>query len=601
MKGVRSLIDLLRLRAHSAPHAPAYTFLNDGERVGATLTNEQLYLRARAIAATLQASGVHPGDRILLLYPPGLQVIEAFFGTLMAGAIAVPMYPPHHAQLHRGVERLASIVGSAEPVVVLCTAMLRPLEDRLRLFAAPLATALWLDTDDIDTGAAEHWSDPLVQASSIAFLQYTSGSTAAPRGVMVSHHNLLHNLACGAHVEENDADSVSVSWLPVIHDMGLIEGVLQPLWSGYPAYLMAPTAFLQRPLRWLQAITRYQATNSGGPNFAYEHCLARIPLASRGALDLTSWRVAYNGAEPIRRDTLVAFHEAFAPHGFRWRAFYPVYGLAEATLVVSSARQADEARALRLDPAALGAGRAVVNGYWSHTDTSEAQPDLATLVSCGPPCPGTQVEIVDPERHTRCTGGQIGEVWLASESVASGYWGQREESRRTFEATLKDTGEGPFLRTGDLGFLHQGELVIAGRLKDVLIARGFKHFPQDIERTVELAHPTVRAGCCAAFALQRDGREQIAIAAELDPRASTEYGGIIAAIRQAIVVTHGVQVHAVALVVMGGVPRTSSGKVRRAACREAFVAGTLREQHRWEQPVINSTDAGVTALQPVTA
>ena len=568
----RSLVAMLRHRAATQADDRAYTFLVDGEVEGPTLGYAELDARARAIAALLAAHGVAPGERALLPYPPGLDFVAAFFGCLYAGVVAVPCYPPHPAQLARALPRLLAITTDAAPSVVLCSAAALPMAAALAPHVPALARLPWLATDAALPDPAS-WRPPRVDGDTLAFLQYTSGSTAAPRGVMVSHGNLLHNLAYADHVEENDAASVSVSWLPVIHDMGLIEGVLEPAFAGYPAYLMAPAAFLQRPVRWLQAVSRYGATNSGGPNFAYDLCVRKIAPAAREALDLRRWRVAYNGAEPIRRDTLVAFHEAFRPCGFRWRTFYPVYGLAESTLVVSSGRRAYEPVVREVDAGALGEGRI--------EPASAASRRAAGIVSSGPASFGTRAVIVDPETRRPCADGRVGEIWLASPSVARGYWRRPEETAHTFGATLAD-GDGPFLRTGDLGALCDGELFVTGRLKDLLIVRGLKHYPQDLELTAEASHPAIRAGCCAAFAVAAADAEQVVLAAEVDPRRWTDgdADAVMAGVQQAIVECHGVQVHAVVLLGLGAIPKTTSGKIRRQACRDAYVAGTLHEVAR---------------------
>ena len=575
----RTLVEMLRRRADERPDMVAYTFLADGEREGARVTYGDLDRSARTIAAALHDRSLKPGDRALLLYPPGLEFIGAFFGCQYAGVVAVPSFPPHPAQLARALPRLVGVAMDAELCAVLSTSAIAADADTIVDHAPVLGKPAWLATDalprDTDT-----WREPHISPDGLAFLQYTSGSTSAPKGVMVSHANLLHNLAYANHVEENDATSVSVSWLPVIHDMGLIEGVLEPMYAGYPAYLMSPAAFLQRPIRWLRAITRYRATNSGGPNFAYDLCARKITDAQRDELDLSSWRVAYNGAEPVRGDTLSGFHERFQNVGFRWRSFYPVYGLAEATLVVSSGRRDYEAEIRSVDAAAISRGEfTVATGGASIT---------RSLVACGSTSCGTRVVIVDPETRRRCDEGRIGEIWVASPSVARGYWRREQLSAETFGAMLAD-GDGPFLRTGDLGILQDGELIVTGRLKDLLIVRGLKHYPQDLELTAERQHVALRAGCAAAFALDGDARDDVAIAIEVDPRALSsdadardeQLREIMSAIRRAITEEHGIVLGAVALLSIGAMPKTSSGKLRRHACRQGFAEQALNELMRW--------------------
>ncbi|MEO7366708.1 MAG: fatty acyl-AMP ligase [Gemmatimonadaceae bacterium] len=575
-----TLISLLEHRAVEQTSARAYTFLLDGERESETLAYGEIAAKAKAIAATLAARGVMPGDRALLLYSPGLEFITAFFGCLCAGVIAVPAYPPHPAQLARTLPRLVAVTTDAQVSIVLSTDAIAQMAPELGRITSVFRNISWITTDTVARTAASEWRRPEVNTDSLAFLQYTSGSTAAPKGVMVSHGNLLHNLASLNHLEENDDTTVAVSWLPVIHDMGLIEGVLLPAYSGYPAYLMSPESFLKRPLRWLQAITRYGGTNSGGPNFAFDLCVRKISGDQIDNLDLASWRCAYNGAEPIRRETLERFHETFKPAGFRWTSFFPVYGLAESTLLVSSVRRLDAPMCCDADADALKRGRFI-------------KPDAASLnraspaVACGSTWFGTSVRIVDPETHEPCAPNRIGEIWISSPSVTQGYWRQPEQTELTFGARLS-TGEGPFLRTGDLGVLHERQLVVTGRLKDMLIVRGAKHYPQDIELTAEKSNAEVRAGCCAAFvASGRDG-DAVALVAEIDTRQLTghlasdraELARIATAIRQGVVEQHGVQLHSIALVTTGSVPKTTSGKLQRHACRALFESGALDELHR---------------------
>lgn len=574
-----TIAELLQRCATEQGSRIAYTFLVDGEVEGARTSYADLDRDARRIAEALIERGVGVGDRAMLLYPPGLDFITAFFGCMYAGVIAVPSFPPHPAQLSRTLPRLVGIAADAELSVVLTTTTVAAAMEAITRHAPLLGKTPWVATDALDASTAD-LRLPSVQSDDLAFLQYTSGSTSAPKGVMVSHANLLHNLGYANHVEENDGESVSVSWLPVIHDMGLIEGVLEPMFAGYPAYLMAPAAFLQRPVRWLRAMTKYRATNSGGPNFSYDLCVRKITDSQLAELDLSAWRVAYNGAEPIRADTLASFHQRFQTAGFRWRSFYPVYGLAEATLVVSSGRRSYEPAIRSVDAGAISRG---FLASWT-PDT----PVVRNVVPCGNVGFGTRVAIVNPETRRRCAESEIGEIWVKSPSVARGYWRRAELSAETFGAYLDD-GDGPFLRTGDLGTMSNEELIVTGRLKDVLIVRGLKHYPQDLEITAERQHPAIRPGCSAAFSFDDNGRESIAIAAELDPRElpadvgsrKLELCEIALRIKRAIADDHGIVLDAIAFLTIGAMPKTSSGKLRRHACRASFVGETLDELFRW--------------------
>jgi acyl-CoA synthetase (AMP-forming)/AMP-acid ligase II len=578
----KTLVELLRARSAEQGGDVAFTFLVDGEHEGPRCTFAELDAGARAVASALRERGVRPGDRALLLYPPGLEFIPAFFGCLYSGVIAVPAYPPQPSQASRTLPRLLSIVADADVAIVLANSNVADAAARMMGEAPGLGSIPWLATDTVSDGRAEDWREVAIASDDLAFLQYTSGSTASPRGVMVSHANLLHNLAYASHAADRDRSTRSVSWLPVIHDMGLIEGVLGPVFGGYAAYLMAPASFLHRPIRWLRAITRYRASTSGGPNFAYDLCVRKITEAQRAELDLSSWRAAYNGAEPIRAETLEAFHARFKDVGFRWRSFYPVYGLAESTLLVSTGDRDYEPVIRDVSSDALTRGHLKP----ARPRGSATRP----LVSSGPVSFGTRVVVVDPSTRQQCSDGRVGEIWVESPSVAGGYWRRDGESRETFHAHLAG-GDGPFLRTGDLGALHDGELFVTGRLKDVLIVRGFKHYPQDLEHTAERQHAAIRPGCSAAFSIDGDDDEAVVIALEVDRRQvpqlddPAERDGFLASlidrVRVAVVEHHGIVLSAVSVLSHGAMPKTSSGKLRRRACRDAFRDGSLDEIARW--------------------
>ncbi|HEU4325737.1 MAG TPA: fatty acyl-AMP ligase [Roseiflexaceae bacterium] len=563
-----TLVDLLRRRAQQQPDRRAYTFLVDGEAQEATLTCADLDRAARAIGAWLQGHSA-PGERALLLFHPGLEYIAAFFGCLYAGVVAVPAYPPRP---NRPMPRIEAIVRDARASTVLTT---RALQDEIeqRFEQQPQLRLLrYLATDSLAPEAADAWHPPAIGGEHVAFFQYTSGSTATPKGVMVSHRNLLVNSELIRCAFDHSPESRVLLWLPPYHDMGLIGGIVHPLYTGFPMLLMSPLLFLQRPLRWLDAIGRYGIQTSGGPNFAFELCIDKIRPEQRALLDLSSWRLAFNGAEPVRADTLARFNEAFGPCGFRPEAWYPCYGLAEATLFVTGGQVSALPAQIAIDTAALEQGRAAEPG----------DGPSRTLVSSGVPWLDGGVVIVDPTTALPCPEGQIGEVWVAGASVAQGYWNRPEDN--TFQARLADGSAGPFLRTGDLGFLRAGELYVTGRIKDLIIVEGRNHYPQDIELTVERSHPAIRPGCVAAFAIEVNGVERLAVVAELDrqarPRgqqdeADAELAELPRALRQAIVQQHELQAHTVLLIKTGTLPKTSSGKVQRHACRAGLLAGTL--------------------------
>jgi acyl-CoA synthetase (AMP-forming)/AMP-acid ligase II len=442
-----TFVSLLDARASATPDAPAFTFLPDGEAEGPRWTYADLAARAGAVATALRES-TSPGDRALLVYPPGLDFLAAFFGCLCADVVAVPAYPPEPARLARTLPRLRAIVADAHPSAVLTTGLVRAAADLVAAQAPELAVPPWLATDEL-APIAPAGARAAVAPDDVAFLQYTSGSTGTPRGVMVSHRNLLENIRLivrGYGLREDD--EVFVGWLPVYHDMGLIANLLTSVRLGVPCVLMSPADFLRRPMRWLRAIDRYRGTTSGGPNFAYDLCVRRSTPEERASLDLSSWRVAFNGAEPVRASTLRRFADAFAPARFHADAFSPSYGLAETTLYVSGGTKQGPPRELALDADALARGRARL--------AAPADPRPRAVVSCGLVIDPGRVAIVDTERRVEVEPGAVGEIWVRGPSVARGYWGLEAETEATFGAFLVDE-RGPFLRTGDLGFLNEGD------------------------------------------------------------------------------------------------------------------------------------------------
>jgi acyl-CoA synthetase (AMP-forming)/AMP-acid ligase II len=580
-----TLVEILRWRALQQPEQRTHVFLPDGEAEGDHLTHATLDCKARSIAALLQSHRAG-GERALLLYPAGLEFIAAFFGCLYAGVIAVPLPAPNLAQPHRSTPRLRAIISDAQPAVVLTDPAI--LSDTKGLFAlAPELEKLhWLATDKIAATLAQEWRDSAVTSNTLALLQYTSGSTAEPKGVMITHGNLLHNSAYISRLFMFNTNGVTVSWLPTFHDMGLTNGVVQPVYHGRPCYLMPAVAFLMRPIRWLQAISRYKATVSGGPNFAYELCTRGVTTEQREALDLRSWDVAYNGAEPVRADTMREFAAAFASCGFRPGAIHPCYGLAETTLMVSGGSLSDK-MFRTIDVTALERNLIV--------DACAQRQNERTLVGSGHALRGTRIVIAHPQSLTVCTPDQVGEIWVSGPSVTQGYWNRPEDTELAFRAYLNDTGEGPFLRTGDTGFMRDGELFVTGRLKDLIIVSGRNLYPQDIELTVEHSHPALRPSCCAAFSVDGAGEEQLIIVAEVESgyqraisnlpygeahahpnrRLPLDVGAVVRAIRRAVAEAHDVRVHTVVLLRAGRIPKTTSGKVQRHACRVGFLKGTL--------------------------
>ncbi|WP_051717063.1 condensation domain-containing protein [Streptomyces megasporus] len=556
-----TLVELLRGRAMSSSDGTAFRFLSD-DTTAESVTYGELDRDARAVAVRLRELGAVAGDRALLLYPPGLDYIRAFFGAVYAGVVPVPAYPP---RTQRNVHRLTSIVADSRAGFALTTASVLELlrEDGEEHGPKGLRIAV---TDRLDTGAADDWSAPRSGADSTAFIQYTSGSTASPKGVVLTHGNLLHNLGMISRAFGCHERTSAVIWLPPYHDMGLIGGILTPLYAGFPVALMAPMSFLRRPMHWLRVVSEERAEFSGAPNFAYEMCARLATDEDRRELDLSSWRVAFNGAEPIRAATLDAFAEAFADCGFRRESFLPCYGLAEATLFVTGASASTEPTVVEVDAAGLEADRAepAVSGRPSRR-----------LVGSGTPAADQEVLVVDPETRLTLPEQRIGEIWVRGASVAAGYWDNPVSTDEAFGARTADTHQGPFLRTGDLGFLSDGELFVTGRRKDLIIVRGRNFYPTDIEQAVERSHPAFRPGCCAAVAVEHDGEQVLVVLQEVEGRSlrTVSVPEAVAAVREAVMESCELAVHAVVLLKPGTIPKTTSGKVQRALCRERYLSG----------------------------
>jgi acyl-CoA synthetase (AMP-forming)/AMP-acid ligase II len=564
-----SLVDILRWRANNQPDRMAYRYLVDGEYDEVVITYEELDRRSRSIAALLQSSA-KVGDRALLIFPPGLDFIAAYFGCLYAKILAVPVYPPHPARLEKNLSLILRIAADAKPTVALLTSSLYDVIKSGREIADEFGNIKLLATDNHNLNdLTDQWEQPVIEKNDLAFLQYTSGSTSVPRGVMISHSNLLHNLGLIEKCFGQTSESQAVIWLPPYHDMGLIGGILQPLYTGYPATLLSHMLFLQRPIRWLQAISRFHATTSGGPNFAYDLCIKRIKPEQREQLDLSRWQVAFNGAEPVYNKTLDQFEEYFAPCGFRREAFLPCYGLAEATLMVSGGPKGRTPVTQDLMNSGLEQNQVVISSVKNN--------DTRTLVSCGRKISYQQIRIVNLETKTVCPSDQIGEIWMSGPSVANGYWNKPLETQQTFGARLSNSEEGPFLRTGDLGFLHKGELYITGRHKNLIISDGKNHYSHDIERTVEKSHPAIRLAGCAVFSVIDFVSERVIVIAEVEHKLAENSEEVIKAIRQAVAINHDLRVDDIRLTNPGEIPRTTSGKIRHFLCKTNYMAEAFKE------------------------
>ncbi|MBS0016373.1 MAG: fatty acyl-AMP ligase [Arthrospira sp. SH-MAG29] len=576
MTEYQTLVDLLGDRAQKLRDQNAYTFLADGETESGRLTYGELDQQAKAIATEIRRH-VPPGTHVLVVYPytAGLEFIAAFFGCLYAGVVAVTDNPPRSSQgLGKLQERIelseAKIALTSKPLLSHIQGLLKKVPE----LGPKFEQLPWITTDSLNPNLGESWSPPDIKAETLAFLQYTSGSTGTPKGVMVTHQNILHNSEMIYQAFEHTEESQGLIWLPLFHDMGLIGGVIQPLYGAFPVTLMSPVALVQKPMNWLKAISRYQATTSGGPNFAYDLLWRQATRSDLKKLDLSSWEVAFSGAEPIRAETLDNFAKTFAECGFRREAFYPCYGMAETTLFISGGRKADLPVIRYVDRTALEENKVVA--------VESDHPGAKAVVGCGRGWLGDEIAIAHPETLTRCAEGEVGEIWLRGGGIGLGYWNNPSESDRTFKAKLDN--QGSFLRTGDLGFWQNGELFITGRMKEMMILWGRNHYPQHIEQTLETCHDQLRPGCGAAFSIEVEEEERLVIAYEVQRQFLRKLNveEVIGAIREAIADQHLADVFAVVLLKTGTLPKTTSGKVQRQVCRRQFLAGTLEVVGQWQ-------------------
>ena len=546
-----NIIEILEKHTLSQPNKTAYIFLGNGEKETDVLTYSELAQKAKTIASYLKD---YQGERALLLYPSGLEFISAFFGCLYAGVIPTPAYPPRRDQK---LSRLLSIVKDADARLALTTDFyIKNLQQRW-LDETSLTHLKWIATDNNAQNGKGNFEQDVpynisIKPESLAFLQYTSGSTGNPKGVMISHENLMHNLKMIHKCFGHNIDSKGVIWLPAYHDMGLIGGVLEPIYGGFPVVLMPPIYFLHKPIRWLKAISKYKATTSGGPNFAYNLCIERIKPEQLDDIDLSSWDLAFNGAEPIKADTLKKFSEKFAPYGFKKEAFYPCYGMAETTLLVTGGN--------KKNPPIID--------------------KKSNIVGCGYPWFEQKVMIVNPDTLISCKEGETGEIWVSGKSVAQGYWQKEQETKDTFRANIaqedKNTPEN-FLRTGDLGFLKDKELYITGRLKEMIIIKGENHYPHDIEISVEQSHPALQSNGGAAFTIDIDGEEKLIIVQEVKRSylRKIDTKKLKKKIIEAVITNNSLQIHEIILLQPVSIPKTSSGKIQRYLCKQMFLDKSL--------------------------
>ncbi len=573
------LVELLQQRAIAKPNDIAYKFLSNGTTEAGSLTYQELDRRAKAIASRLQ-SLVKPGARALLVYPyhEGLEFIAAFMGCLYARVIAVTKNPPRRGN---AIAELTQRVKLSGATVLLSTKEFLDLVEtevaKNNHIAGNFKFFPRLATDRIDLSLENDWQSVKIAPDTIAFLQYTSGSTGTPKGVMVTHRNILHNEETIRQGFNHDESTIVVGWLPMFHDMGLIGNILQPLYLGTLSILMSPVSLSQQPFEWLKAISHYQATTSGGPNFAYDLlCLKATPEKLAG-LDLTNWKVAFSGAETVRGETIDRFSHIFANCGFNKSAFYPCYGMAEATLFITGGLQQEDPIIKYVDSATLEKNQVL--------EIAEETSGSKAIVGCGRQWLDTEVLIVNPETLTPCQPHEVGEIWVLGSGIGKGYWEQKQETKDTFQGLLKGTKSPEYLRTGDLGFLQNGELYITGRLKEVMIFWGRYRYPQHVEETVQKSHPALRKNAGAAFAIDKDGAEKLVIVQEVERSylRSLNLEEIVTAICQSVGEVHEVEVYAIALLKTGSIPKTSSGKIQRRGCSKKFLEGDLNIVAQWQQ------------------
>ncbi|MEN0067981.1 MAG: AMP-binding protein [Myxococcota bacterium] len=560
---IRTFVDLLRFRASTTPDAIAYRFLPHGDGPGLTWTYQDLWARSRGVASWLQEQGLQPGDRVAVVVDEGLSFHAALYGCMIAQVVAVPLHPPDPGRPDRTLRRVVVVGAKAGVRLVLTTAQHT---DVLRQAWEGPRPDHFVDIEPIGPSDVAPVTAP--EAASIAYLQYTSGSTSVPRGVRVSHDNLLHQLTNFDIGYAHDPDAVMVSWLPATHDLGLVYGRMMPIFKGIEGVFLDPADFVARPIRWLRAIHDHRGTHTPTPNFGLELAVARTTPTERQSLDLRSLRVIVNGAEPIRRSSEERFRETFAPYGLPGTALTHAYGMSESTAKITSEPiDRESARFLRVDRVAYEQGRIQVSSH---------EASAIEVASTGSTVGDTVVRIVDPQTKAPQGPGQVGEVWVSGRTVAQGYEGEPDATKATFEAYMAD-GTGPFLRTGDLGFLHEGELYLSGRLKDLVILRGENHHPEDLEWTAEHAHAAIRPHGTAAFAVPGPQGEALALVAEVTPEQSPPEV-IIAALRKALA-AHGVAAEALVLVAPRAVPKTSSGKIQRSRARDLYLSGALPTVH----------------------
>ena len=570
---VNTIIDIAEFQANTQPEKTAFSILGDGENISHNISFGELAWFARSFAVRLQQENFS-GQVALLIYPTSIEFIIAFLGCLYAGIIAVPAYPPDPMRIDRPLKRLKTIIHDSKPTICMTSVELQNILQSL-LNKKELPSMNWISTDSIDTVSGNTWKYPEINKDSIAYLQYTSGSTQRPRGVTISHQQTLANLELGKKLNNFSKESRIVGWVPLYHDLGLIAYVIGTLYNGCHCYLMSPHHFLQKPFRWLQAISQFRGTHNAAPPFGYELCVKKTNPDNRKTLDLSCWTVAGIGAEKVYRQTIERFSTVFQDAGFNQQSFFPTYGMAEAVLYISGGKSPS---------------------YASPMVNPVEDKNSQLITGCGNTDENHRIIIVDLVSKKQCKQGTTGEIWVKGPGVANGYYRKTQETRETFQAFLSDTGEGPFLRTGDLGFIHNNNLFVSGRLKDLIIVKGQNYYPEDIEFSLKNIHSQLKPGSIAAFSVEESDGEKTIIVCEIKPDTQKDhYKYITLSIKDHVLNIYGILPDKIILIPSGSLSKTSSGKVQRQYCKHLFQSKQLCIDYQWESSG-QSTEISMTPL-----
>jgi acyl-CoA synthetase (AMP-forming)/AMP-acid ligase II len=564
---LNNFVDLMLYRAEENANNILYTFLKDGEDIAGSLTFSDVDHFARIIGAKLQTD-LKVGDRVLLFFPAGLEFIKAFLGCLYAGIIAIPLSMPRQRQTD--FSQLRRIANHADASAVISLSQL----SKDFSFSSQFKNIKHINVDEINPEIKNDWKKIEYKKDDLAFLQYTSGSTGFPKGVMVSHGNLLHNQMLAQKSFGSTEDSIFMSWLPHYHDMGLIGNILHQIYCGSQTILMSPTAFLQKPSRWLNAISKYHCTISGAPNFAYDLCVKRITEEQKKVIDLSSWIIAFNGAEKVNAESINKFSEKFSGCGFSKKNFYPTYGLAEGTLFATGGIPLTEPMYLSVDRKSLEKNKVIIVSPDSRNSQS--------LVSLGTAYADQLVITVDTDIGVTCNENKVGEIWIKGPSVAKGYWKDPKKTKEQFEGFLAN-GEGPFFKTGDTGFIKDRNLYLTGRLKDLIIIRGRNIYPEDIEMTAQNSHSALRTGNGAAFSIDIENQEQLVLIQEVERSAirKMDIREVFKNISNEIIGKHELQTYAIFLIMPHTLLKTTSGKIKRQENKKHFLENKINYISSW--------------------